>query len=116
MSKTFYRRPALRCGVLAAVWFGSAVLPALAADASVVLQSVTASDLDLASANGVAMLHHRIDVAAVTACRDATDGQGVGDAAFSECYARSSLDAWQQAQVRIAAARDGAAVASAARP
>ncbi len=120
MSMFFHPRPAARRAAPMAVWLCLAGLPAAAADvqaeANTVLRKVSSNDLDLASAAGAAMLHHRIDVAAMKVCEEATGGHDLGSPGLADCYARSSVDAWHQAEFRIAAARNGTAVASANRP
>jgi UrcA family protein len=114
------RRAAIRYAAVLAVWPGFAPLAAAAAqaqpDGDTVLREVSLADLDLASAAGVATLHHRIDVAALNACQEATGSAVLGSPGLTDCSARSSKEAWGKAQIRIAATRNNAALASAGRP
>jgi len=74
--------------------------------------SVASTDLDLASAAGVATMKHRIAVAVREVCgtADVRDSQDMAD--YDSCRTEATANAMAQMQQRVAMARRTALVAS----
>lgn len=115
MFTTHTARRALARAIFAATVAGT-TLPAAAAPAQAspdeVVRRVSTAGLDLTQAADRAILRHRIDVAALNVCKEVTGDNSLEEPGFRDCFVRVASSAWTQMDVRVAAAKSRAMVAS----